>query len=233
MGRRSLRPRGSRGGADDDTGQPADGKVGKKRKSEPALTELSTTPRTKKKKSHDQSDRGKPATRGRGRGGRGIAKDRGSLDTPPSTPSTGRKGRGASGKRGRGRGRGRPQMVLDDDDDRDYIDYESPEELPVYEEEDAQIPEDDDQESTTADSQSDLESESDVDFDGASNPRCPSDALDESSMEPLEVWRDDSRHFPELELPSSSLDLLIPPSSMLLDALSVYESLRYFTQPLK
>ena len=45
-------------------------------------------------------------------------------------------------------------MILDDDDDRDYIDYESPEELPVYEEEDAQIlPEDEDNESSTIDSQ--------------------------------------------------------------------------------
>ena len=47
------------------------------------------------------------------------------------------------------------------------------------------------------------------------------------------MWRDDTRHYPSLELPHSSLDLLIPPSSMLLDALSVYESLRFFTQPLK
>ena len=49
-------------------------------------------------------------------------------------------------------------------------------------------------------------------------------------MEPPEVWRDDTRHFPELELPSSSLDLLIPPGPLLLEALSVYETLRYFTQ---
>ena len=58
------------------------------------------------------------------------------------------------------------------------------------------------QDSTEADSQSDLESDfGGSEFgDGNSNHGLPSDILDDSSMEPLEVWRDETRHFPELEL---------------------------------
>ena len=63
-----------------------------------------------------------------------------------NSASSGRKGRGSAAKRGRGRTRGKQSMVLEDDDDRDYIDYESPEELPVYDEEDEKMEEVDDQE---------------------------------------------------------------------------------------
>ena len=47
-------------------------------------------------------------------------------------------------------------------------------------------------------------------------------------MTEAEVWRDTSRTFPHLYLPDSSLDLLIPPSETLSDAIAVYEALRFF-----
>ena len=85
-------------------------------------------------------------------------------------------------------------MVLDDDDDKDYIDYESPEELPVYEDEEEQKFEDlEDQDSTTENSQSEIDSDqSDSEFNPQSDPICQADNIDESSMEvsyPIKIYR--------------------------------------------
>ena len=67
----------------------------------------------------------------------------------------------------------------------DYIDYESPEELPVYEEEDeGKFEEIEENDSTTENSQSEIDSDqSDIEFNPHSDPICQSDNLDESSLE--------------------------------------------------
>ena len=67
----------------------------------------------------------------------------------------------------------------------DYIDYESPEELPVYEEEDeGKFEEIEENDSTTENSQSEIDSDqSDSEFNPHSDPICQSDNLDESSLE--------------------------------------------------
>ena len=56
---------------------------------------------------------------------------------------------------------------------------------------------------------------------------------DDSSIEAQEVWRDSTRSFPPLQLPESSLDLLIPPGPTLSDVFTIYETLRFFQLPLK
>ena len=121
-------------------------------------------------------------------------------------------------------------MVLEDDDFT--VDYESPEEEPTYaDEEEPEPPMEemrDIEESDGEDDQVNGYSNSDTEED----PMLYSE-VDENSVEALEVWRDASRSFPPLELPKSSLDLLIPPGPLLADVFSIYEALRYFTQPLK
>ena len=56
---------------------------------------------------------------------------------------------------------------------------------------------------------------------------------DENSIEAQEVWRDTTRSFPPLQLPDSSLDLLIPPGPILSEVFTIYETLRFFQLPLK
>ena len=146
MGRRPALRRSRRGGIDDGK-DPEPGPEKKKRKIGD-FQELSMMPKSKKVKKMEAAEKtGRATPRGRGRKSKAEK-----IDTPPSTPSTSKKG---NGKKGRGRGRrSKCQMVLDDDDDRDYIDYESPEEMPIYEDEDAPCVEEEDQESTEVDSQS-------------------------------------------------------------------------------
>ncbi|CAG5114179.1 Oidioi.mRNA.OKI2018_I69.chr2.g8245.t4.cds [Oikopleura dioica] len=220
MARRSLRARKP---AQD---EPSDRRSAQKRRN--AEAETAGTPRQKKKKSEKDSSserRGKPGRPSRGK-----------KETPPATP-TSTKGRG-SGRKGRGPAKKRTdrfQMVLEDDYDKDYIDYESPEEeIQEAEEEDVldMDTNQEDDETPEEETNIDITSDSDSETEAGHSSRCPSE-IDEMSMEPLDIWRDNSRHFPELELPESSLDLLIPPSQLLLDALEAYETLRHFSQALK
>jgi len=219
MARRSLRARKP---APD---EPSDRRSAQKRKNGEA--ENAGTPKQKKKKTEKE-----PLSERKSKSGRPA---RVKKETPPSTPtSTKSRGSARKGRPGKKR-KDKFQMVLEDDYDKDYIDYESPEEE-IQEAEEEDVLEMDasqeDEETPEEDTNIDITPDSDSETEAGHSSRCPSE-IDEMSMEPLEIWRDNSRHFPELDLPDSSLDLLIPPNRLLLDALECYETLRHFSPALK